>query len=206
MCAPFRMAVYAMALGLGLLSIKPQRAHAEDLEAAVLAEINFARAHPRQYAEALLRDAGPGARPGGFEGYADWDPRAFDEAIEFLRRQAPLPPLKADARLAEAARDHARAQGGRGEIGHAGPGGETLGRRLQRRGVWAGLMAENISYGFSNPREVVAQLVIDSGVAGRGHRKNIFGQAYQVAGVGCGRHQVYEAMCVIDFAGALMAR
>lgn len=195
-----------MAFGLAFFMIQSQAAFAGDLETGVLDEINFARAHPRQYAEALRQEAGPGRLHGGFESYADWDPRAFDEALDFLAHQQPLPPLKPDARLSEAARDHARAQGGRGEIGHAGPGGETLGQRLQRRGVWAGIMAENISYGFADPRQVVAQLIIDSGVAGRGHRKNIFGRAYQAAGVGCGRHRVYASMCVIDFAGALVAR
>ncbi|WP_374570815.1 CAP domain-containing protein [Phenylobacterium sp.] len=206
MRTPFRAAVLAVAAGFALLLVQPQGARAEGLEGGVLDEINFARAHPRQYAEELRSAADAGASRGGFESYADWDPGAFAEAIDFLMHQSPLPPLKLDARLSAAARDHVREQGGQGGVGHAGPGGETLGQRLQRRGVWAGLMAENISYGFADPRGVVAQLVIDSGVASRGHRKNIFGRAYQAAGVGCGRHAVYASMCVIDFAGALVAR
>ena len=202
----FRMVAMVAALGLPLNFLQSRPAAAEDLESGVLAEVNFARSQPRQYARALQRLVQASRDGGPFLSYADFDPEALDEAIDFLMRQDPLPPLRPDARIADAARDHAAAQGGRGEIGHAGPGRESLGQRLQRRGVWAGLMAENISYGFANPREVVAQLIIDSGVAGRGHRKNIFGRSYQVAGVACGAHRTYASMCVIDFAGALVAR
>ena len=50
------------------------------------------------------------------------------------------------------------------------------------------------------------QLIVDSGVPNRGHRLNIFSRGYQAAGVGCARHSVYGAMCVIDFAGAIVQR
>ena len=95
----------------------------------------------------------------------------------------------------------AQTQGARGDVGH-GPAG-SLGLRLRGQGVWAGLSAENISYGFEDPRDVVRQLIIDSGVPNRGHRRNIFAASYQLAGVACGPHRAYGYMCVIDFAGAL---
>jgi uncharacterized protein YkwD len=121
-------------------------------------------------------------------------------------RQQPLPPLRNDSRLAEAAYDHASTQGPRGQLGHTGPRGETLGQRLQRRGLWAGMSAENISYGYDDPAGVVRQLIVDAGVPNRGHRLNIFSRGYQAAGVGCARHAVYGAMCVIDFAGSIVQR
>jgi uncharacterized protein YkwD len=65
------------------------------------------------------------------------------------------------------------------------------------------MSAENISYGYDDARDVVRQLIIDSGVPTRGHRHNIFGGAYRLAGVACGPHRAYGAMCTIDFAGAL---
>ena len=178
-------------------------AAAGELEDGVLNEINFARAEPRRYAELLFREA---RTEGAYLNWVEYDPDALNEAVAFLRRQPPLPPLTHDGRLAAAASDHAQSQGRRGQIGHEGPGGETPGQRLQRHGVWAGMSAENISYGFSTPREVVAQLIIDSGVASRGHRRNIFGAGWKIAGVACGAHRVYGSMCVIDFAGALVAR
>jgi len=174
------------------------------LEDDVLAELNFARTQPRQYARELQREAASARRE---IGYADEDPGAVDEAIAFLMRQEPLPPLRGDRRLADAALAHALRQGPRGDVGHGGEtGGESLGQRLQRSGVWAGLAAENISYGYETPREVIRQLIVDAGVASRGHRKNIFGKAFQAVGVGCGPHRTYAAMCVIDFAGAFVVR
>jgi hypothetical protein len=196
-------AARALAGLLLLLAAMPAPASGQGLDDAVLNEINYARQHPRQYARELQRiDAA--WRPG--DRYAADDPRDVEEAVDFLMRQPPLPPLRRDERLSEAAFDHAAAQGPRGQLGHTGPRGETLGQRLQRRGMWAGLSAENISYGYDDPEGVVRQLIVDRGVQNRGHRLNIFGPSYQAAGVGCARHSVYGAMCVIDFAGAIVQR
>lgn len=180
-------------------------AAAGGLESAVLAEVNFARTHPAEYARQLRKDA----YVGGVVGYSEIgneDVDALSEAIQFLMAQEPLPPLSASESLAAAAHAHAVAQGRTGEVGHVSPGGAGLSERLHAHGVWAGLAAEDISYGYEDPRDVVRQLIIDSGVPGRGHRQNIFGRGYQAAGVACAPHRQYGAMCVIDFAGALVRR
>jgi len=132
------------------------------------------------------------------------DPYAVDEAIDFLMRQPPLPPLAYDPRLAAAARRHVERQGPRGDVGHGGSG--ALNQRLQAQGFFAGITAEGISYGQDNPRDVVRQLVVDSRVAGRGHRNDLFSRAYQAAGVACGPHRRWGDMCVIDYAGSIMRR
>lgn len=178
-------------IGLLLFLLTPHSASAGPLEDDVLAELNFARAHPAQYARELRRSA-----------LRHDDPGALDEAVDFLMNQPPLPPLRAHPGLTAAAGSHARTQARRGGEGH---GREAL-ERLQRHGVWAGLSAEAISYGYDDPRDVVAQLVIDSGVPGRAHRKDIFRRSYQAAGVACSAHSTYGAMCVIDYAGAFVER
>jgi uncharacterized protein YkwD len=179
-----------------LPAVVPSWARAADLEEAVLDEVNYVRAHPGKYADELRR-----APDWAFE---QEEPGAVEEAIEFLERQHPLAPLKGDRRLDAAARQHAQRQAARGEVGH-GPAG-SLGVRLRAAGVFAGLSAENISYGSDDARAIVRQLVIDSRVAGRGHRRNIFTASYSAAGVACGGHRQWGSMCVIDFAGALMER
>jgi hypothetical protein len=200
----YRAVPAALLGGLFLLSTVPAQASA-GLEDRVLAEMNRARMHPQEYARALRKDAYAGGIVGESE-IGNEDVGALDEAIDFLMRQRPLPPLKADEALAAAARSHARAQGRTWQVGHISPDGATLSERLRTHGVFAGLSAENISYGYDDAREVVRQLIIDSRVPSRGHRQNIFGAHYQAAGVSCAPHREYGSMCVIDFAGAFVRR
>jgi uncharacterized protein YkwD len=201
------MSITALILSLlfavsALVVCAPAHAGAPGLEARVLEEVNHARTHPADFAR-LLRDYRNHPQDGrtSVEG-----PAALDEAIEFLERQAPLPPLKADARLARSAAGYARDQGPQGFTGHVSADGATLSDRVHRQQVWSMSTAEAISYGYENPRDVVRQLIVDDGVSSRGHRKVLFDAFLQFAGVGCGPHRVYGAMCVIDFSGPMIAR
>ncbi|MES2895737.1 MAG: CAP domain-containing protein [Pseudomonadota bacterium] len=198
-----RAAPLRLALLLTLAAATP--AAAGSFEDDVLAEINYARANPAGYARELRTAAAERQYGGGRAsvGYVDED--ALHEAVAFLRSQPPLPPLRHDEGLAAAAHAFVGAQSRRGDEGH-GRGPDALGPRLQRHGVYAGLTAESLSYGYDNPRDVVIQLVVDSGVPGRGHRKDIFRRSYQAAGIACGPHAVHGAMCVIDYAGAFVQR
>ncbi|WP_066479239.1 MULTISPECIES: CAP domain-containing protein [unclassified Sphingomonas] len=174
----------------------------DDIERAIIAELNFARANPRDYAEEL-RDY-----RGYFEGrvvYPPDDPEgqstregvaAVDDAIRFLERQPPLPALD-DARILDlAARDHADDQGATGAIGHVGRNGSTPGDRVRRRGgdIYVG---EVISYGQRSARAVVRQLIVNDGVPGRGHRQLVFSSRYRFAGAGCGTHPRQRTVCVV---------
>ena len=60
--------------------------------------------------------------------------------------------------------------------------------------------AENIAYGRHTAREIVLALIVDDGVRGRGHRKNIFNPTYNVAGAAYGSHARFGSVCSIDFA------
>jgi uncharacterized protein YkwD len=201
-----RQTLFAALGGCLILTTLATRAFAGEREDAVLEELNYVRAHPADYALELQDEVTSGRRGLGYSSVAAQDPEALEDAIDFLERQAPLPALHSDGRLAACALNHSSVQGPQGGLGHGGPGGVTFSQRLKHEGVWAGLAAEAISYGYDSPRDVIRQLVIDSGVANRGHRRDIFGRSYQVAGVSCARHALWGAMCVIDFAGALVAR
>lgn len=184
----------------------PAAARAGGFEDAVLDEINRARADPQSYARKLRRmqvqDASYDADGRRHDaGMAQEDPAAVEDAIAFLMRQRPLLPLRDDARLSAAANDHVARQGPRGSIGHGEAGG--FGRRIQAQGLFAGLQAESISYGQETPADVVRQLIVDSGVPNRGHRRDMFSASYSAAGVACGAHARWGAMCVIDYAGAI---
>jgi uncharacterized protein YkwD len=159
---------------------------------AVLEEMNLARTNPQEYAQRLAAHAA---------GSHIADARAVNEAVSFLNRARPLPPLSFADGLALAAQMHVSEQGTRGGFGHGNPWS-----RIARYGQFSGRAGENISYGFSSARGIVAQLIIDAGVPGRGHRKNIFSSGFRVAGIACGSHARFGAMCVIDFAGGFEAR
>ncbi len=178
------------------------RAEAPALENRVLAEINLARTQPAAYAR-VLRDRRDHAGAGetSIEG-----PAALDEAIAYLDRQPALPPLRPDIRLARSAAGYAHDQGPGGLTGHVSADGLTLSDRLHRQQVWSMLDAEAISYGYQSPQDVVRQLIVDDGVPGRGHRQVLFDASLRFAGVGCGPHRLYGAMCVIDFSGPMVAR
>lgn len=177
-----------------------------DLEAGVLARINFAREHPQDYADQLrgYRDEFDGRvlyRRGDENGVLTQEGvSAVDEAIGFLERQAPLPPLSEGDVLAMAAREMAAMQDEDGSVGHVPHDGSTPGQRVQRHGgdIYVG---ESISYGFDEPDDVVMQMIVDDGVPRRGHRALLFAKNYRFAGVGCGEHPQYRFMCVVDLSG-----
>ena len=190
------------AIALVAVMFAPTIAHAGPMEDAILAEINFARMHPQEYAKRLLaQPVTPWERALRQAGQDDRDPTAFKEAVAHLEAQEPLGPLRADAALISAAVEHVELQGPAGEIGHDGPDGERFYDRLRRHGLTETIAAENIAYGPPSPAEVVRALIIDSGVPSRGHRRNIFHAAFQVVGVSCGPHKDYATMCVMDFGG-----
>jgi len=178
-----------------------------DLAKQTLAEINLARKNPPLYAKYLreLRRQFRGSSyilPGTEtlvrtgEGV-----KGVDEAIRFLLRQKPLPPLAWSAGLAAAAAELADEEGESGAVGHFGGTSGGPKERIERHGEWQGRIGENIFYGPGEARQVVMNLIIDDGVPDRGHRKNIFSRAFSRAGAACGPHPRFGTVCVIDFAG-----
>ena len=169
--------------------------HADDSSTAVLDEINLARTNPRQYAQFIFTDA---------DARSKIDPRAMREAVNFLNHARPLPPLGYSTGLSMGAMAHVIDQGGAGTTGHDGTDRSTPWKRMARFGKWTGTAGENISYGVSDARQIVIGLIVDSGVAGRGHRKNLFLRDFGVVGVACGAHARWGTMCVMDFAGGFI--
>jgi len=189
------------------LPTTPCGAMEKELAKQVLAEINLARKNPRGYAEHLRTFRRlfhgssyqlPGKRimVGTSEGV-----KGVDEAIRFLSRQKPLPPLIWSEGLSLSAAELAQEEGESGAVGHQGRSSGGPKERIERNGAWQGSIGENIFYGPGDARQVVMNLIIDDGVPDRGHRKNIYTRAFRRAGVGCGPHPGFETVCVIDFAG-----
>ncbi|HOZ72636.1 MAG TPA: CAP domain-containing protein [Spirochaetales bacterium] len=181
------------------------------IEERILAELNLARTKPSAYIEVLkeYRTHIRGnylERPGETTVVLNEGVRAVDEAIAFLSRQTALPPLTPSAGLRRAAADHAADQGRTGQTGHAGSDRSTMKSRVERYGTWSRTIGENIAYGAETARDVVIQLIVDDGVASRGHRANIFNPGFLVVGIAFGAHPTYRTVCVQDFAGGYTER
>jgi len=183
------------------------------IEHEVLVELNRARTDPHAYASVvsalvpsydgtLLRRASWPVPQRTLEGAA-----AAREAGRVLGVQPAVAALTMSDGLSAAARELARDQAVSGGTGHTGSDGSTTRQRLERHGSWQQTYAENVAYGsYTLGQDVIVDLIIDDGVPDRGHRANIYNGAMRVAGVACGPHPKYGAMCVIVEAGGFVTR
>ncbi len=178
------------------LALSASPVFAGDLADEVIAEINLARTAPQQYAQILA------SRTVGYHGTEGAG--VVREAIHFLEKQHPLPPLTVSAGMRSGALTHVLDVGPTGGRGHTGSNGSQPWDRMARFGKYLGSAGENIDYGQRDARGTVVRLIVDDGVRGRGHRKNIFSGDYRVAGAAAGYHAAYGSMCVIDFAGGFV--
>jgi uncharacterized protein YkwD len=103
--------------------------------------------------------------------------------------------------LCLAAKDHALDLAVKGTTGHKGSDGSTPNARMDRYGRWESVTGENIIYEVTTAREIVIGLIIDDGVANRGHRRNVFDSNYRVAGININDSPPYGAKCVVNYAG-----
>lgn len=175
-------------------------------EEELLAEINYARTNPKEYADLLRKHLESFTddkmfKEGGKLIMTNEGKKAVEEAIAFLEKQAPLSAVKISKGLTKAGRDHVADLGPLGKTGHYGQSGADPIKRLSKYGAYSGEFGENISYTPQSPRGHLMALIIDDGVVSRGHRKNLFNPAFKTVGVGCGDHKIYTTMCVMDFAG-----
>ncbi|HKP37674.1 MAG TPA: CAP domain-containing protein, partial [Pyrinomonadaceae bacterium] len=178
-------------------------------ERDLLNEINQARANPQLYASYLekLKPLFNGKQYKMSNGAAlvteeGWT--AVDDAIKFLRSAKPLGPLNPSQGLSLAAMSHVKEQSGSGNTGHQGANRMMIEDRVKPFGNWQGNIGENITYGNDSARERLLTWLIDDGFPSRGHRNRVMSGDYKVAGISCGSHPQYSAMCVLTLAGGFM--
>ena len=178
-------------------------------ERDLLSEINSARAHPGTYASYLEKLKplfnGKTYTPSGQEAYTTqegWS--AVEEAIKFMRAAKPQGPVNVSMGLCLAAATHVKDQSATGATGHKGADSTMIEERVKPFGSWQGGIGENLAYGNASARERVLTWLIDDGFASRGHRMRIMSENYRVAGVSCGPHPEFGAMCVLTLAGGFI--
>ena len=177
-----------------------------DSERELLSEINQARANPQLYVSYLeklkpLFSGNVYTQSGRTPLTTQEGWRAVDDAINFLKTLKPLPPLIASNGLCLAALTHVKDQSGTGATGHRSINSNMIEDRVKPFGRWEGAIGENITYGNDSARERLLTWLIDDGVPTRGHRRRLLSSDYQVAGISCGAHPQFSAMCVLTLAG-----
>lgn len=117
---------------------------------------------------------------------------AVDDLIKDLEKQKPLLPLEPHYQIYKVAEDHGAEQMPTGDIAHQGFDGSWPMDRIKKiPSISNG--NENIAAGGCTPREIVIQLLIDSGVPGYGHRYNILNGDWEF--VGCHEVLVEDKTC-----------
>jgi uncharacterized protein YkwD len=175
----------------------------------LFAAMNAVRTNPKSLIPDLKKrlkwfDGDTMYRPGEKVGLTTNEgPTAVLELIKFLEHADPLPKMGWSNGLSKTCQDFSDWAGPKGKMGHTGPTvGEQMWDRASKHGQWSGMVGENLSYGSKNGKDAMIQLLIDDGVASRGHRKNIFSANYKLVGVGIQTHKKYKWMTCTNFATA----
>jgi uncharacterized protein YkwD len=197
------LALFYATIALAANEVLPKEEHVT--ASAIVREMNLARQSPAFYATYVeqMRSRFNGKfflLPGQTKLFPKEGLRAIDEAIRFLHTVQPEQPLVLSLGMSRAAAEHCADQIG-GAIGHDGSDRSNPAARISRYGVWTLGWGENIAYGKTTARDIVLALVIDDGIPGRKHRKNIFNPKFNFAGAGYGPHARFHTVCSIDFAG-----
>ena len=113
-----------------------------------------------------------------------------------------LSPLNYSDKLYKFAKHHAKTTGAKGKVGHNSVGLRGYKARTKKILKHFVSVGENIHYGFTDPKKVVIELLIDDGIIDVGHRKNILNNHYIFASVSIEPHKKYKYNTVIEFGGA----
>lgn len=177
-----------------------------DIEKEIIFEINMVRTNPHKYAQDFVKPLlefyqGLYFRyPGQVPMVTAEGKSALLDCIDALEETTPTGIFYPSKGLSLAAKELLNDQSISGNLGHTGDDGSNPFERMSKYGKWISSAAENVDYGNNTARWVVLSLLIDDGVPGRGHRKNLLNPSLSKIGVAFGTHPSYGNMCVMDLA------
>ena len=131
--------------------------------------------------------------------------KGIEDAIEFLKNQEPLEPLKMSKELSQAAKDHAIDIGSKGLSSHEGSDGSGISERVEKYIEWDGALAENLDFCYKFAENIVMNLIVDDGSKMKHQRNNLFNPEFTFVGVGCDKHKTFKTCTVINYAKGLHA-
>jgi hypothetical protein len=177
--------------------MKSKSINFNSLKQEIFEENNKIRANPQSYIPILENHlkyfkGDVFMKPGEIGIQTNEGKPAVQEAINFLKKAKALGNVELNDNLCRAVQDHVNDIGPKGETGHQGSDGSSPSDRVERYCVWEGGVCENIDFGSKNGVDVILSLLIDDGVASRGHRKNLFNEKVKYVGIAVGTHTEYE--------------
>jgi uncharacterized protein YkwD len=138
----------------------------------MIREINLLRSNPKGYISAIQEYLQVFRNDGWSKSMVRKEEKTARELIRELEALPPLPQLEFHPGLYEAARYLGKDSKKRNKLNHVDSHGQTPFDRIRKfTDLNAG--GENLAAGMNTARESLISLLIDSGIPGRGHRKNI---------------------------------
>ena len=123
------------------------------------------------------------------------------EAIEFLKKQEPLPVLVYSKEVEKAAQAHAEDLERNSQCAHVGGDGNGPTQRVGKQLKWTKMVAECIEVCGKAASDIICSLIVDDGNEERSNRKVLFSKNCHLVGVSCVPHPIYGILTVINFIG-----
>ncbi len=144
-------------------------------EQAMVDEINLLRSNPGAYTKYVREYLEKSKSGKGFP----TDEATVNELIAELNRTSPLSQLEVTECIYNAARKHGIDELSRGSTGHVGSDGSYPWDRVIKECPQMREGGENIVGGPDNVRDAVILLLIDQGIADRGHRRTLLNKDWK---------------------------
>ena len=180
----------------------------EQIKKEVILETNRVRTNPKAYIPILERylenfDDNILTRPDKNECIETQEgPKAYKEAIEFLKNQRPINEIEFDEQASKVAEEYAKILSS-GDDDH-GDDESHIEERVAKYLDYDFAISECIDFGGSTGIEVIVNLLVDDGVKLRTHRENLFSNKFQYYGVAVATHPEYDFCTVIDYFGDIL--
>ncbi len=128
--------------------------------------------------------------------------KAIKECVEVLKNTEVLPLISLEKGLCLSAQELADDLEKTGKRGGTTSSGKGAAQRMQEYGRVMQIWSESVWYSLNTARDIVVSMLIDDGVAKRGHRTSILNPRFTKMGIGfSSKHKVYGTVSVIDLCG-----
>ena len=182
----------------------------DQIKKEVIYETNRIRTNPKAYIPILEKylenfDDNILTRPDKNECIETQEgPKAYKEAIEFLKNQKPINEIEFDEEASKVAEEYAKKLSNSGEDDQ-GEDETHIEERVEKYLDYDFAISECIDFGGSTGIEVIVNLLVDDGVKLRTHRENLFSNKFQYYGVAVASHPEYDYCTVIDYFGDILS-